>query len=165
MKRKEHITAFYLETLLLIVVFVGIILVLTQVFGMARLKSVEAKKKTGAVCLCRNAAEAFYAAESSEELLQLLNREGNASLQLKEGGGGLILASYDTDMTPNPKGDLRIELDWETEEAAASSDPGAGPGTVRKGTVIAVGIAGGKDKEQKPIFSLPLTAYDKGGWK
>ena len=31
--RKQQITAFYLETLLLIVVFVGIILVLTRVFG------------------------------------------------------------------------------------------------------------------------------------
>ena len=39
MKRNGHITAFYLETLLLIVVFIGIILVLTQVFGLGRVQS------------------------------------------------------------------------------------------------------------------------------
>ena len=36
MRRHEHITAFYIETLLLIVVFVSIILVLTGVFGLSR---------------------------------------------------------------------------------------------------------------------------------
>ena len=36
MKRNGQITAFYFETLLLIVVFLSIILVLTQVFGMTR---------------------------------------------------------------------------------------------------------------------------------
>ena len=38
MKRNGQITAFYLETLLLIVVFIAIILVLTQVFGLAQLQ-------------------------------------------------------------------------------------------------------------------------------
>ena len=46
MKKNGHITAFYLETLLLIVVFIGINLILTQVFGLGRVQSVEAKRLT-----------------------------------------------------------------------------------------------------------------------
>ena len=62
MKKNGHITAFYLETLLLIVVFIGIILILTQVFGLGRVQSVEAGRLTDAVILAQNAAEAVSAA-------------------------------------------------------------------------------------------------------
>ena len=51
MKKNGHITGFYLETLLLIVVFIAIILVLTQVFGLAQVQSVRAKQLTEAVTL------------------------------------------------------------------------------------------------------------------
>ena len=51
MKRNHAVTAFYLETLLLIVVFLGIILVLTQVFGLARIQSASARQLTEAVTL------------------------------------------------------------------------------------------------------------------
>ena len=57
MKKNGHITGFYLETLLLIVVFIAIILVLTQVFGLAQVQSVRAKQLTEAVTLAGNAAE------------------------------------------------------------------------------------------------------------
>ena len=81
MKRKQHITAFYLETLLMIVVFISIILVLTRVFGSARVQSVEAKQLTSAVTLAQNTAEAVSASRSPEELLQILNEDGNARLR------------------------------------------------------------------------------------
>ena len=58
MKKHSHITGFYLETLMLIVVFVLIILVLTQVFGLAQMQSTRAKHLNGAVVLAQTAAEA-----------------------------------------------------------------------------------------------------------
>ena len=42
--RKNHITAFYVETLLLILVFITIILVLTHVFGLGRAQSAAARE-------------------------------------------------------------------------------------------------------------------------
>ena len=108
---KKHITSFYVETLILILVFVAVILTLTQVFGMAKKQSEEAKLLTSAVTLAQNAAEAFSAsaADSGEELLALLDQGGNASLS-----NGILSASYDADMTPDPDGILRVEVERET---------------------------------------------------
>ena len=66
MKKYSHITGFYLETLILITVFVSIILVLTQVFGLAQLQSTRARQLTGAVALAGNAAEEVSASISEE---------------------------------------------------------------------------------------------------
>ena len=108
---KKHITSFYVETLILILVFVAVILTLTQVFGMAKKQSEEAKLLTSAVTLAQNAAEALSvsAAESPEALLSLLDEGGNASIS-----NGILTASYDADMTPDPDGLLRVEVERET---------------------------------------------------
>lgn len=100
---KNRVTSFYVETLILILVFVAVILTLTQVFGMAKKQSEEAKLLTGAVTLAQNAAEAFPAAESSEALLKLLDEGGNAFLD-----NDTVTASYDADMTPDPEGVLQV---------------------------------------------------------
>lgn len=105
----RHITGFYLETLLLIAVFVAIILVLTQVFGLGRAQSGQAKLLTNAVTLAQNAAEAVSASDSPETLLSLLDENGNA----RPGGQSAILASYDADMTPDADGCLTVEVTWE----------------------------------------------------
>ena len=115
MTKREHITGFYLETLLLIVVFVAIILVLTQVFGLSRAQSAEAKMLTNAVCLAQNAAEAVSAAESSEELLSLLDEGGNARAGEKES----VLVTYDDDMRPAAEGPVTVEVTWETADGDA----------------------------------------------
>ena len=80
MKRKQHITAFYLETLLMIVVFISIILVLTRVFGSARVQSVQAKELTTAVTLAQNTAEAVSASGSPQELQAILEEDENSLL-------------------------------------------------------------------------------------
>jgi predicted negative regulator of RcsB-dependent stress response len=153
MKRKEHITSFYLETLLLIIVFVGIILVLTQVFGLARSTSVQAKEKTSAVCLCQNAAEAFAAAESSQELLDLLNQNHNASLESADDNRGFIKAFYDTDRNPDANGILKIEVSWEKGEKTAGKDK-----VLRYAKIVA-------SKDKKVIYNLETSVYDEEGWK
>ena len=114
MKKNGHITAFYLETLLLIVVFIGIILILTQVFGLGRTQSVEAKRLTNSVTLAANAAEAFSAAEGPGELLALLNENGNAAVMPDTLG---VAARYDADMKPDPAGELRVDVCCVVEES------------------------------------------------
>ena len=107
MKRKGHITAFYLETLLLILVFVAILLVLTSVFGMAKAQSSEAKLLTNAVTLAGNAAEAVSASDREDTLLALLNENENAET-MKDTIG--VTARYDTEMRPDPDGKLRLDV-------------------------------------------------------
>lgn len=102
----KRVTSFYVETLLLIVVFVAVILALTQVFGLAKKQSEEARLLTGAVTLAQNAAEAFSAADSAESLLSVLDENGNAVLS-----NGTVTASYGADMKPDPDGVLRVEIE------------------------------------------------------
>lgn len=137
MKRKQHITAFYLETLLMIVVFISIILVLTRVFGSARVQSVEAKRLTTAVTLAQNTAEAVSASGSPQDLLDLLNEKNNAILRTAgaadDTASTVITALYDENLQPveltqqmaeqpQSMGTLIVETQWggpapETETA------------------------------------------------
>ena len=118
MKKNGQITAFYIETLLLIVVFLAIILVLTQVFGLARQQSIAAGRLTDAVTLAGNAAEAFSAGAGPEELLHLLNENDNA-VRLPD--KACITAYYDHDRNPDPQhgtaptgqGSYRVDVNWE----------------------------------------------------
>ena len=116
MKKQGHITGFYLETLMLIVVFISIILVLTQVFGLAQLQSVKAKQLTDAVVLAGNAAEAVSASDSTDELLSLLNENGNAVPRTDTAG---VTAHYGDDLTPEPDGRYRVDVTWLPEETAS----------------------------------------------
>ena len=114
MKKHSHITGFYLETLMLIVVFLVIILVLTQVFGLAQMQSTEAKRLTGAVILAQNAAEAVSASRTPEDLLALLNDDNNAVLMTDTAG---VTARYDSDLNPDAGGIYRVDVTWIQEEA------------------------------------------------
>lgn len=114
MKKHSHITGFYLETLMLIVVFLVIILVLTQVFGLAQMQSTKAKRLTGAVILAQNAAEAVSASRTPEDLLALLNDDNNAVLMTDTAG---VTARYDSDLNPDAGGIYRVDVTWIQEEA------------------------------------------------
>ena len=113
MKKHSHITGFYLETLMLIVVFVLIILVLTQVFGLAQMQSTRAKQLNGAVILAQNALEAVSASETPEDLLTLLNDNDNAVLMADTAG---VTACYDSDLNPDAEGNYRVDVTWLPEE-------------------------------------------------
>lgn len=112
MKKHQHITAFYVETLLLIGVFVAVILVLTHVFGIGRSMSGQARRLNDAVCLAQNAAEAVSAARSPEDVIALLDQGGN--VRAVEGG---IEAGYDGDRNPDTTRApaLRVEITWEPD--------------------------------------------------
>jgi hypothetical protein len=115
MKNKQHMTAFYIETLLMILVFVGIILALTQVFGQSRNESMKARHLTEAVCLAQNAAEAFEAAETPEDLIKLLDHDQTGHVTLGNTPPGVVCA-YRSDMTPDPEGPLRLDMTWQEKD-------------------------------------------------
>lgn len=139
MKKHGSITGFYLETLLLIAVFIAIILVLTRVFGLGQAMSGEAKLVTNAVTLAQNAAEAVSASASPEDLAALLDENGNASAD----GQGAVVARYDGDMTPDPAGEIAVEATWEPAE----------DGLVQ--SVVTVTLDGRAD----PVYSLHTAVY------
>ena len=112
MKRKQHTTAFYIETLLMILAFIGIILVLTRVFGSGQRQSIQARTLTNAVTLAGNAAEAVSASDSPEELAEYLGE--NACVT-----GTGVAAFYDTDMKPwiGENAPMQVDISWNPEEA------------------------------------------------
>lgn len=114
MKEHRQVTAFYIETLLLIVVFISIILMLTQVFGAGRKQTAQAELLTNAVCLAENAAEAVAASDTPEGVLALLDEGGNAEL-LRNAEYPTVLAKYDGDMNPDAGGDITVEITWREE--------------------------------------------------
>lgn len=111
--KKQELSSFYLEALLLVAVFVAMILVLTGVFGAARSQSRQARQLTSAVTLSANAAEAAAAADSPEELAALLDEGGNVAPV----PGGLE-AYYRLDGSPcrPEEAQLRLTVSWQAEE-------------------------------------------------
>ena len=87
---KKQITSFYLESLLLVVLFTAILLVLMSVFSGAKVQSVQAERLTQAVLLAENAAEALAGSDSEESLQALLNENDNTRLD-----GNVLIVSHD----------------------------------------------------------------------
>ena len=104
---KKHITAFYLETLLLIAVLVAVILVLTGVFSGAKAQSARAGRLTQAVVLAENAAEAVAASDSLEAVQGLLDENGNTRVEDR-----VLTVFHDA---------FQVHITWEPNGALASS--------------------------------------------
>lgn len=143
MKKHGQITAFYFETLVLIVVFVAVILVLTQVFGAARVKSGEAKDLTNAVSLAQNAAEAVASADEPEDVLALLD-EGGSARMLEGAPVTTVRACYDDDRRPDANGQTTVDVTWEPDGDLVSS----------RITVSREGLAA-------PVYELDTAVYVK----
>ena len=160
MKSKhEHITAFYIETLLLIVSFVLVILMLTNVFGLGKRESSRAQDLTNAVRLAETGAEAFAAAEGPAELAEILD-EGNVTLASassqypvppKDRLPALIFAYYDKDLQPVPEDQsvYRLVISWTADQKTASGDSVLANGTV---SVKRTG-------SEEDIYSLDTAVY------
>ncbi len=149
MKKSSHITAFYLETLLLIVVFIAIILVLTQVFGLAQLQSADARELTDAVYLAGNAAEALAAAESPEALLALLDEAGTASFSDDSDAPVCIVARYGVDRESDAAGIYRVSVSWEPEETD-------------KGMLVRSVILVTEGENENPVYQLETASFKPG---
>ncbi len=166
MKEKQHITTFYLETLLMMVVFVSIIMVLTRVFGGASVRSMQAKHLTNAVTLAQNTAEAVSASGSPRELCSILGEDNNAVISENDKSGEVrVIAFYDDQMQPvrfsgddaaaaalsgSADSGLVVETVWEQPED--SSDSGA---------LAHVRISVYRGAEGKAVYSLETAVLTK----
>ena len=120
MKNKHaHITAFYLETLLMILVFVAIILMLTQVFGASRKLSAEAGYLSDAATISESVSAAVRASDDEEALIEILNgsagdsANGTPAVLLKGASVPTIEVRYDDDLVPAGDGPYEVTVTWE----------------------------------------------------
>lgn len=120
MKNKHaHITAFYLETLLMILVFVAIILMLTQVFGASRKLSAEAGYLSDAATISESVSAAVRASDDEEALIGILNgtagdsANGTPAVLLKGESVPTIEVRYDDDLVPAGDGPYEVTVTWE----------------------------------------------------
>lgn len=75
MKQKGQITAFYIETLIMITVMMGILMVLTQILGLSKQGNVQARQLTQAVTIAQSAAETASSVSDLEDFRKALNLE------------------------------------------------------------------------------------------
>jgi type II secretory pathway pseudopilin PulG len=143
--RKQQLTSFYLEALLLVVAFVAMIAVLTGVFGASLQRSKNARQLTQAVTLAANAAEAVSASDDLEQAAALLDEGGNVRVE-----NGRLEAAYLSDGRPcaDGAGALRLTLSWE----ASAEDPALVESRI---DVFAA-------DDQTPIYTLETARWRKG---
>ncbi len=142
MKNKQAITAFYMEMLVLIVVFLGVLLTLSRMFALSKEQSSDARVLTRAVRLAENAAELVGEARTPEELLFMLNENDNAALS----ADGSVRARYSRDMAPDKGGEFWVDVTWEDSSGFVRSD------------IIVYWMYGGE-----PVYTLQTAAYLGGG--
>ena len=109
MQNKQHATSFYIETLILVLVFTISILILTQVFGRARITSAEASDLTRAVRIAENIAESAHAANSYVELTAMMGSSAAVS-------ENMITERFSADMKPSSDGLYEARVSWEGDE-------------------------------------------------
>lgn len=113
-KRQQHITAFYMEMLVLIAVFMVVILVLTQVFALSRRQSTQARVLTNAVCLAENTAQLVAASDSWETFVALLGEGWR--IPTRNDADRMIRCAYYDDVGEKPlqesTGNYYVEVEW-----------------------------------------------------
>ena len=142
MNTREHTTGFYLEALLLIVVFIGMILVLTRIFGLGKSESGRAELLTNAVTLAGNAAEAASVSTDLEELFGILNENENAVVT----DPSSLSVRYTRNMQADPNGPIEVAIGWYPEE----SDSGA---------LVTVPISVFYHDQETPVYSLETAVF------
>ena len=143
--KRHRITAFYMETLFLIAVFIAVILVLTRVFGIGRSKSQEARLLTSAVSLAQNAAEAVSGSSCQENVAALLAEKDAESITIDDEQG--IVARYDRDMNPDPEGELKVVIGWDPQETVS-------------GTLVTCPVTVWEENQtDEPVYSLETAVF------
>ena len=114
MKDRGHSTAFYIETLVMIMIFVVIILVLTKVFAIAKADSINAKELTNAVAMAQNTAEVIQSSESKDEFITLMDEDGNVTED-----GDTVVIRYDKDNKADSQGIYAVNVTWTPKKTDA----------------------------------------------
>ena len=152
MKSRNQITAFYVEALLLILVFVGMILVLTHVFGAGISESNEARILTDSVTLAQNSAEAVAASGTMEDLEEILGSGGEYLTNTET--EGTLEAFYDKELIPvagsgaEKDAQYRVTINWD------ESDP--------ESSMIKAEIKVFYQDSEEPGYTLETAKYRKG---
>ena len=107
---------FRIEMILMLVIFIGVILVLTRVFSLAELQSRRADHLTDAVILASNGAEVFRSAEDEEEICAILNENGNAVKEDK------VRVYYNDELHPESSGSYCLEIGSEKEDGFINAE-------------------------------------------
>jgi hypothetical protein len=131
----------------MIIIFVMVILVLTQVLGSSKERSMEARHETNAVCLAQNTAQAVAASRDIEDLKKLLDERNNAKT-LEKDGEKFVNVSYDEALNPDPRGDLIVQASWQEE-------------TGKQGTYISsqIQVYSIRSGSQDPIYTMDTGYY------
>ncbi len=145
MKRSNHITAFYLETILLIIVFMGIIMVLTNIFGGSKVISSSAKHLNNAVYLAENAAEAVAASKKPEDVMTLLDA-AEAADDSADNSGDRLRVNYDEYMKPDADGPYHVDVTWEPQSGSS-------------GTLVSSNISVYFGRSDAPLYRLKTAVY------
>ena len=147
MKQKSHLTSFYVETLLMMLIFTGMIVILSSVFSLARVRSVHARRLSNAVCLAQNAAEAVAASTSAQDVLEILEEEGNGELTDSSGTPAVRLF-YDDDMHADSDGVCSVTVTWEKTD---------------RDDFVVSNITVAHDDEAEPVYELRTGVWIPGG--
>lgn len=113
MRDRHRITAFYMEMLLLVMVFTGVIVILSGVFATAKEQSSKARSLNGAVRLAENAAEIVAGTDDRSEMVDLLGGDNSAACHLES---KKLMARYNGDMKPDPEGGFLVVIAWDDKE-------------------------------------------------
>ena len=150
--KQQHITAFYMEMLVLVAVFMVVILVLTEVFALSRKQSTQAGVLTDAVCLAENTAELIAASDSWTAFTALLG-EGWRIPTRNDAGRMIRCAHFDTaggEPSSDTTGNYYVEVEW---FPAGEGDTGLMDGRIdvywRNST--------------EPVYTLETAVYLGGG--
>lgn len=119
MKDRQGTTAFYLEMLLLVLVFTGVVMMISGVFATAKEQSSKAVALTNAVRLAQNAAEIVAGTDDRNEMVDLLGDNDSAACHLE---AKRLIARYNGALDPDPDGDFLVEITWEDKEGLVSYD-------------------------------------------
>ena len=147
MKQKSHLTSFYVETLLMVLIFTGMIVILSSVFSLARVQSVRSARLTNAVCLAQNAAEAVAASTSAQDVLEILEEEDNGELT-EENGRTAVVLLYDDDMHADHSGVCSVTVTWEKTD---------------RDDFVRSNITVSRQGEQDPVYELQTGVWIPGG--
>lgn len=149
MKKTHHITAFYLETILLIIVFMGIVMVLTNIFGGSKAISSSAKHLNTAVCLAQNAAEAVSESDSAGKLADLLGADSAGEIH-DESSVNMLRVNYNEYMRPDKDGRYHLDVSWE-------------PVSSGSGTLVSSNISVYFGESDRPVYTLKTAVFLEEG--
>ncbi len=142
MKESNRSISFYVEALMLILVFVVVLVTLARLFGASISNSQSARTLTDAVTLAQNAAEAVSASSDARELARLLAPEGGAKTDDTQ-----VEVWYNEDLEPDDAGVYLVSATWQP----GAEDPRLVHSRIR---VL-------RDGQQ--VYDLDASVYVRGG--